>query len=211
MARPALRRSGTRSAAVSPPARRARRVRRSSIAGTGGGHRNTGRGGPGGEARPSPGTSPPGTPDLRGGAEVTVTAGPARDAIDRLQAEHREIAALLARGARSIGQLASVLVRHAVQEEKVFYPALREVAGRGFEPVLTHAIQQHRTIHRLLDDLHGRPSGAGRRRWFDELRERIEEHMREAEATVFPEALRRLDRPQRVALGERMDLLAQDL
>src|SRR5439155_25033519 len=78
-----------------PTRRRPARIRRSSIAGTGGGYRNTGRGGPGGEARPSPGSSPPGTPDLRGGVEVTATTGPVSDAIERLQGQHREIAALL--------------------------------------------------------------------------------------------------------------------
>src|SRR5205814_433931 len=103
----------------------ARRRRRSSIAGTGGGHRHTGLGGPGGEARPSPGTSPPGTPDLRGGAEVTVTTGPVSDAVERLQSGHREIRALLDRGTRSIERLAEALDRHSLEVEEVLYPALR--------------------------------------------------------------------------------------
>ena len=75
------------------PHRRPRRGRRSGIAGTGGGRRNTGTGGPGGEARPSPGSSPPGTPDLRRGVDATVTTGPISDALERLQAEHRELSA----------------------------------------------------------------------------------------------------------------------
>jgi len=185
-------------------------VRRSSISGTGGGHRNTGRGGAAGEARPSPGTSPPGTPDLRDGAEVTVTTGPVSDAVERLQAEHREIAALVARGSRSIARLADALALHSRQEEDVFYPALREAAGRTLAPVLTDDIARHRAIERLLRDLPGRPAGAPRRQRFDDLKARIEEHVREVETAVFPEALRRLSRPQRVSLGERMDLLAQE-
>jgi iron-sulfur cluster repair protein YtfE (RIC family) len=190
--------------------RRARSLRRSSIAGTGGGHRNTGRGGPAGEARPSPGTSPPGTPDLRNGAEATVTTGPVSDAIDRLQAEHRELAALLERGPRTVARLAAVMARHGAQEEEIFYPALRGAAGRAFAPVLAHTIRQHRTIDRLLRDLPRPTAGAKVRQRFDELRARIEEHVREVETTVFPEALRRLSRPERVSLGERMDLLAQE-
>jgi len=197
--------------ARSLPRRSGRRpIRRSSISGTGGGHRNTGRGGAAGEARPSPGTSPPGTPDLRDGAEATVTAGPVSDAIDRLQAEHREIAALLARGSRSVARLADAMARHARQEQEVFYPALREAAGRTLAPVLTGDVARHRAIERLLRDLPGLPAGAPRRQRFDELKVRIEEHVREVETAVFPEALRRLSRPQRVSLGERMDLLAQE-
>lgn len=197
--------------ARSVPRRSGRRpLRRSSISGTGGGHRNTGRGGRGGEARPSPGTSPPGTPDLRDGPEVTVTTGPISDAIERLQAEHREIAALLARGPRALAPLAAAMSRHAMEEEEVLYPALRGAAGRTFAPVLTHTIAQHRTIDRLLRDLPAQPAGAKRRQRFDELRARIEEHVHEVETAVFAEALRRLTRPERVSLGERMDLLTQE-
>jgi len=186
------------------------RPRRSSISGTGGGHRNTGHGGPAGEARPSPGSSPPGTPDLRDGAEVTVTTGPVSDAIDHLQAEHREIAALLERGLRAMAPLAALMARHAVQEEEIFYPAVRRAAGRGVAAALTHAVQQRRAIDRLLREVAGQAAGAGRRQRFDELRARIEEHVREVETTVFPQALRCLSRPERVALGERMDLLVQE-
>src|SRR3954468_8506469 len=169
------------------PAARPRRVRRSSIAGTGGGHRNTGRGGPGGGARASPGTSPPGTPDLRAGADVTVTTGPVSDALERLAGEHREIVALLARGYRVLPQIADALVRHSMEEERVLYPALRAATGRGFEPVLGDAIRQHRGIDRLVEMLRQLPPGPNRRQRFEELRARVEEHVREVEATLFPE------------------------
>ena len=135
MPRPTPRPSRT----ASPPSSRPRRIRRSSIAGTGGGRRNTGGGGHGGEARPSPGTSPPGTPDLRGGAEVTVTTGVISDAIERLQAGHREITALLARGTRGLAPLTDAVRRHAQEEEEVFHPALRRAAGRGFATTLRTA------------------------------------------------------------------------
>jgi hypothetical protein len=205
MPRPTPRPSRT----VAPSSPRPRRVRRSSIAGTGGGHRNTGRGGPGGEARPSPGTSPPGTPDLRQGAEATVTTGPISDAIERLQAGHREITALLARGPRALGPLTEALRRHAHEEQEVFHPALRRAAGRGVAARVTESVRQHRVIERLLGDLGGLPTGPGRRQRFEELRARIEEHFRDTESGVFPEALRKLTRPERLALGERMDLLGQ--
>lgn len=162
-----------------------------------------------GDPRPSPGSIPPENADLRDGAEVTVTAGPDRDAVDHLQAEHREITALVARGPRALARLAAAIAEHVRQEEEVFYPALRGVAARGFAPVLADAIRTNRTIDRLAQELSRLPSG-GRRTRFDELRARIEEHVTVAEKSVFPEALRRLSRPQRVSLGERMDLLAQD-
>jgi len=188
---------------------RPRRIRRSSIAGTGGGHLNTGRGGPGGEARPSPGSSPPGTPDLRGGAEVTVTTGPVSDAIERLQSEHREILALLDRGTRAIPRVKEALEGHARELEEVFYPALREAAARDVAPVITDALVRQRAIARLLAELAGLPAGAERRRRFELLRTRVQDHFRQEEDTVFPEALRRLERPRRLELGERMDLLRQ--
>src|SRR5947207_5031480 len=196
--RSATRRAAADSGEAVRPRPHARRGRRSSIAGTGGGHRNTGRGGPGGEARPSPGSSPPGTPDLRGGAEVTVTTGPVSDAIERLEAGHREILALLDRGTRSIGRLAEALDRHALEIEEVLYPALREAAGRAFTAVLTDSRQGHRAIGRLLGELRRLPAGGERRRRFDALRARLREHLRQEDETVFPEALRRLSRPERL-------------
>lgn len=160
------------------------------------------------DPRPSPGSFPPGSGDLRDGAKVTVTAGPDSDAVDHLQAEHREITALVARGPRALARLAAAVAEHVRQEEEIFYPALRGVAARGFAPALADAIRTNRAIDRLLRDLSGLAGGERRQR-FDELRARIEEHVTVVEKTVFPEALRRLSRPQRVSLGERMDLLAQ--
>jgi hypothetical protein len=152
---------------------------------------------------------PPENADLRDGAEVTVTAGPDSDAVDHLQAEHREITALLARGPRALTRLATAIAEHVRQEEEVFYPALRGVAAREFAPLLAEAIRTNRAIDGLLQEVSRLPAG-GRRPRFDELRARIEEHVTVADKKLFPEALRRLSRPERVSLGERMDLLAQD-
>lgn len=191
------------------PSRRPRRARRSTIAGTGGGRRNTGRGGPGGEARPSPGSSPPGTTDLRGGVERTITTGPISDALERLQAEHRELSALLARSSRVLPRVEAVLRKHARLEEEIFYPALRSAAGREFEPVLGEAVRQHRAIGAALAKLRGPDAAGHRRQYWNELRACVDEHVRQEEGPLFAEALRRLSRPERLWLGERMDLLAQ--
>jgi Hemerythrin HHE cation binding domain len=192
-----------------PPSRRPRRARRSSIAGTGGGRRNTGLGGPGGEARPSPGSSPPGAPDLRDGVERTITTGPISDALERLQAEHRELSALLARSSRALPRVEAVLRKHVRLEEEILYPALRSAAGREFEPVLAEAVRQHRAIDAALARLRGPDAAGNRRPYWNELRASVDEHVRQEEGPLFAEALRRLTRPERLRLGERMDLLAQ--
>ena len=137
-----------------------------------------------------------------------MTTGPVSDAIERLQAEHREIAALLARGSAGVPRLAAILATHAVEEEEVFYPAVR-AASREMRPVLAEAMRQHRQIDRLLEEVRALPAGGARRARFAELRKRIGEHVRQEESVVFPEALRRLGRPERLALGERMDLASQ--
>jgi hypothetical protein len=149
-------------------------------------------------------------PDLRDGAEVTVTTGPVSDAIERLQAQHRELAALLARGSRSVARLTDVMARHRREEEELFYPALRAAAGRTVARFLAADPVRHRAIERLLRDWPGEPAGARRRQRFDDLKAQIEEHVRDVETAIFPEALRRLSRSQRVSLGERMDLLSQE-
>jgi len=159
--------------------------------------------------RPSRTLAPPGTRDPRQGADDAVTTGPVSDAVERLQAGHRAIIALLARGPRALGPLTEALRRHAEEEQEVFHPALRRAAGREMAARVTESVRQHRVIERLLGDLGGLPTGPGRRQRFEELGARIEEHFRDTESSVFPEALRKLSRPERLALGERMDLLGQ--
>jgi iron-sulfur cluster repair protein YtfE (RIC family) len=146
---------------------------------------------------------------MRGGVEATVTTGPVSDAVERLQSGHREITALADRGPRALAQLADALRRHADEEEEVLLPALRRAAGGELRAQLTDSVRQHRVIDRLLGELRELPTGPGKRQRFEELRARVEEHIRETEATVFPQALRTLSRPERLALGERMDLFGQ--
>jgi hypothetical protein len=182
--------------------------RLSSIPGTSH-RRNRGTGGPGGEARPSPGTTPAGAagPDLEDGVEATVTIGPVSDALDKLQAEHRLIEALLGRGvSRNLPRLRRVLLSHARLEREVLHPALRRAAGDEVRLLLRAAGDGDEWTARLLDRLRRAPvekkGGLAR-----ELRRVVEEHVRREEKDLYPVALRVLDRPSRVRLGERMDIL----
>ena len=138
-----------------------------------------------------------------------MTTGPISDALERLQAEHRELAALLARSARALPSVERILRKHARLEEEIFYPALRSAAGREFEPVLGEAVRQHRAIASALSKLRGADAAAHRRQYWNELRACVDAHVRQEEGPLFAEALRRLSRPERLWLGERMDLLAQ--
>src|SRR5262249_38389796 len=153
--------------------------------------------------------SPAGLRELRSGVDRTMTTGPVSDALERLQAEHRELSALLARSARALPRVEKALRTHARLEEEIFYPALRSAAGPGFEPVLAEAVPPPRAIAAARARLRGTGAAAHRRQFWNDLRACVDEHVRQEEGPLFAEALRRLTRPERLRLGERMDLLAQ--
>lgn len=166
------------------------------------------RAGPDADPRPSPGTKPPGAPgDLHEGVEATVTTGPVSDALDKLSAEHRLMEALFQRGtARSLPRLQEAFAAHIRVEDEVLYPALRRAGGKELAPLLDRAVRAHTAAAALLDRL-GRAPTAQRAPLTRELRRTFEEHVKEEETSVFPVALRVLERAERVQLGERMDLL----
>jgi hemerythrin-like domain-containing protein len=161
---------------------------------------------PDADPRPSPGNITPGTRDFREGAETTVTIGPVSDALDKLQAEHRLLTAILQRGTRSMPRLREAFERHIQVEDAVFYPALRRAGGKKTSALIDRADREHAAAAALIDRLATAPV-AQRARLAHGLRETLEEHVRVEEQEIFPLALRVLPRPERVRLGEEMDLL----
>lgn len=81
-------------------------------------------------------------------------------------------------------QLKHALAKHALQEENVIYPAIRESGDKADADKLNH---DHGYVKQFLYELGAMPKDSPA--WLDKLAEfrmQIEEHMREEEDEVFP-------------------------
>jgi len=136
------------------------------------------------------------------------------DAIDLLEAEHRELEALLAEGEKTtaraggrrrelLAAITDALTPHELIEEKVMYPALKShVEARD---IVLEGYQEHHVADVVLRELHGLPTSD--ERWgakFKVFKENIEHHIEEEEGHMFKTARSVLSRQQLEALGTRM-------
>lgn len=83
-----------------------------------------------------------------------------------------------------LSKLKYALSKHAIQEEMVIYPALRQ-AGHGGQA--DHLNSDHGMVKAYLYELETMPNDSSA--WMAKVREfrtEIEEHMREEEQTIFP-------------------------
>ena len=89
-----------------------------------------------------------------------------------------------------LAQLKHALAKHALQEENVIYPALREAGDKDGADHLTH---DHGYVKQYLYELEAMPKdGARFMEKLAEFRTDIEKHMREEEGDLFPSLKARL-------------------
>lgn len=134
-------------------------------------------------------------------------------ATEFLEGDHRAVRRLFARYRRTFrsgpaakGALFSLIRRrlrlHLKLEEELFYPALQEAAAAGDGAPVEAALDAHFALERLLADLAAmHPARRGYDAKIEELRRRLDRHMREEERGLFGEARRRLSRDRLERLG----------
>lgn len=136
------------------------------------------------------------------------------DAIELLEAEHRQFEALLAKGEETterarktrrtlLKTLTDALNAHELMEEKVLYPALqshpqaRDIVLEGYE--------EHHVADLIVKELHG--VATDDEAWgakFKVLKENIEHHIEEEEGEMFRSARGIFSRDELRELAERM-------
>jgi hemerythrin superfamily protein len=138
------------------------------------------------------------------------------DALTLLKEDHRTVEALFKKfeslGDRAlkakrklVDQMVRELSVHAVIEEQVFYPAVRERVQKLEDEVL-EALEEHHVAKWLLSELDGLPPEAER---FDAkvsvLMENVRHHVKEEEKTLFPQVKRALKPADLKSLGELLE------
>jgi hemerythrin superfamily protein len=133
------------------------------------------------------------------------------NAIDMLEQQHREIAALFDQLAetqsyssrrRAFERVADALVVHATLEERHFYPAVRR---RATEQILLESLEEHLAMKRVVADLLAlRPDDDVFAAKLKVLRDEVQHHVEEEQRGLFPNVRKLFDAATLIAIGEAM-------
>jgi hemerythrin superfamily protein len=140
------------------------------------------------------------------------------NAIELLETQHKETKALFRKIDAAEGEeekqelfeeLADALAVHAAIEEQHFYPSTRSART---EELLQEAVEDHLSVKRMIADLlECEPSDAQFDAKIAVLKEQVQQHVKEEEGRLFPEAKRMLSEDQLEDLGLVMEDLAEEL
>jgi len=142
-------------------------------------------------------------------------------ATEMLKAEHDEVRELFrqyessgenahATRKRLIDEASRKLEMHAEIEEKIFYPACRELDDEDARKMVGESLEEHLIVKRLIKELRGLD---GSDEQFEAkaavLKESVEHHADEEEKDLFPAAKKELGDEQLEDLGRQMAALKQ--
>lgn len=128
------------------------------------------------------------------------------DAIRQLNNDHRTVDRLLARAktdASVVEEIRTELEIHARLEEEIFYPAVRQALKD--REMVEEALHEHDEVREAVDELAAMDQDdedyAGR---LEDLKGKIEHHVKEEEGEMFPQAREVLSPEQLAQLGSQM-------
>jgi hemerythrin-like domain-containing protein len=113
---------------------------------------------------------------------------------------------------RLIDEASDKLEVHAELEEKIFYPACRELEDEDARKMVGESVEEHLIVKRLIKELRGL---SGSDETFESkasvLMESVEHHADEEESDLFPPAEKEFDDERLAELGSRMAALKEKL
>ncbi|HEX2157874.1 MAG TPA: hemerythrin domain-containing protein [Actinomycetes bacterium] len=139
------------------------------------------------------------------------------DALTLVREDHRRLEALLERcerldgddGEREalLGQLQSAIRHHVDQEESILYTIFRERARRAEMDLtsLDRALEQHRLVERLTDELTDGDDDASRKAKLTVLVEQVRTHLDDEDSSVLTAIEDLIDDDTLMELGRRME------
>jgi iron-sulfur cluster repair protein YtfE (RIC family) len=119
------------------------------------------------------------------------------DAIAMLTADHRQVQALFQQyGDTPEPYLKQIIAEHVfaeltlhmLLEETVFYPPFAEQADEEGKRLVRDALQDHQQLRERIADLQEIDDDAAFEARFHTLREHVDQHIEDEEATMFPQA-----------------------
>ncbi len=149
---------------------------------------------------------------------MTDTTGASADAIELLISDHRELEQLfnMMDAARATGHadeqryvaehVVEDLSVHAVIEEMILYPAMRDALPDG-DQLVEDALEEHQEAKELLTRIDGKdPQSEEARNAFDELVSTIRHHVQEEENDLLPRLREALGQERLQQMGEQLEM-----
>lgn len=146
-----------------------------------------------------------------------TTTGASADAIETLASDHRAVEQLftMMEAARATGDLdqqryvsehvVEDLSVHAVIEEEILYPAMRQALPDG-DRLVDDALNEHQEAKELLARIDGKdPQSQDARRAFDDLVPAIRHHVDDEEGQLFPRLRAALGQERLQEMGQLLD------
>lgn len=140
------------------------------------------------------------------------------DAIKLLDSQHDEVSTMFKQFERASStaekgalaeKIADALAMHTSIEEKIFYPAIKAAST---EDILLESVEEHLSIKRVLADIVGmQPTHQNFDSKVKVCSELVEHHVGEERSEMFPKARKILSRDQLEAIGEQMEVMANEL
>jgi len=144
-------------------------------------------------------------------------------ATDLLKADHDEVRRLfkevdkasdaaVATRKRTIDEISSMLEVHATLEEKIFYPACKNLRDEDARKIVAESLEEHTIVKRLIKEL--APLRGSDERFVAKatvLKESVEHHADEEESDLFPVAESELGDERLIDLGRKMAALKSRL
>jgi hemerythrin superfamily protein len=138
-----------------------------------------------------------------------------------LKGQHREVKGLFksvegSKGARErrrlLERIGQTLKIHTAIEEKIFYPAVREIGTDKAEDLVLESLEEHHVVDLVLAELpRVDPSDERFEAKMTVLKELVEHHAEEEEEEMFPMAERKLGEDQLRELGQQMEAKVRDM
>jgi hemerythrin superfamily protein len=154
-------------------------------------------------------------------SRATKTSQGNRKATELLKGQHREVKGLFksvegSKGARErrrlLERIGQTLKIHTAIEEKIFYPAVREIGTDKAEDLVLESLEEHHVVDLVLAELpRVDPSDERFEAKMTVLKELVEHHAEEEEEEMFPMAERKLGEDQLRELGQQMEAKVRDM
>ena len=147
-----------------------------------------------------------------------TTTGASSDAIELLISDHREVEQLfeMMKAARATGNIdeqryvaehvVEDLSVHAVIEEEILYPAMRDALPDG-DQLVDEALEEHQEAKELLTRIDGKdPQSEDARAAFDQLVTSIRHHVDEEEGELWPRLRSALGQERLQQMGQKLEM-----
>lgn len=147
-----------------------------------------------------------------------TTTGASSDAIELLISDHREVEQLfeMMKAARVTGNVdeqryvaehvVEDLSVHAVIEEEILYPAMRDALPDG-DQLVDEALEEHQEAKELLTRIDGKdPQSEDARAAFDQLVASITHHVDEEEGELLPRLRGALGQERLQQMGQKLEM-----